>query len=502
MSGLKNSPFAKRLRSSRTDTDDSDRGIGSSSTANPLPAAFASLLASSSKSASGSDSTGLGSASGSGSGSNTASASGSGSNTASASASGSTPTPRSKFPLAQNSTHTFTHNATASSSSSATTSSSHSHTRSGSSSMSNPFVGSSVNTTPGTPGREGVGGGGVLGSGGGLGGGGGILGSPTRGKTSVSYGYTGASGAATGAGAGEDSPRRKSGFGVGAYGGYANGSGSGIVGAGGGGGPFSESPKRASKNRAYGDRFVPSKDVVGDMRTAYYLKEEVGGSLGKGRVIPSESDALKEEANLLFNSILHTEVNPPISPRRPISPSRGSGGVVGGATMPSTPNRRRIFDFSTPNRKDANTTPSRRLDLPTDEAYSMSPIRKESRQLLESPRNTLRNVSKTPYRVLDAPELADDFYLNLVDWSSTNVLGVGLGSCVYLWTAHNAVVSKLCDLAGSGDVVSSVSWVQRGTTLAVGTLAGRMHIYDASTLQLQRTYQHAHHQRIGAIAWN
>ncbi len=91
----------------------------------------------------------------------------------------------------------------------------------------------------------------------------------------------------------------------------------------------------------------------------------------------------------------------------------------------------------------------------------MSPVRAESRHLLESPRRKLRSVCKTPYRVLDAPELAEDFYLNLVDWSSTNVLGVGLGSCVYLWTAHNAVVSKLCDLTNTTDVISSVSWVQK-----------------------------------------
>lgn len=91
----------------------------------------------------------------------------------------------------------------------------------------------------------------------------------------------------------------------------------------------------------------------------------------------------------------------------------------------------------------------------------MSPVRAESRQLLESPRRQLRSVCKTPYRVLDAPDLVDDFYLNLVDWSSTNVLGVGLGSCVYLWTAHNAAVSKLCDLAVNNDTISSVSWVQK-----------------------------------------
>jgi cell division cycle 20-like protein 1 (cofactor of APC complex) len=67
----------------------------------------------------------------------------------------------------------------------------------------------------------------------------------------------------------------------------------------------------------------------------------------------------------------------------------------------------------------------------------MSPVRAASRQILESPRRQLRSVCKTPYRVLDAPELADDFYLNLVDWSSTNVLGVGLVTGVPKeWKAH------------------------------------------------------------------
>lgn len=43
--------------------------------------------------------------------------------------------------------------------------------------------------------------------------------------------------------------------------------------------------------------------------------------------------------------------------------------------------------------------------------------------------------------MLDAPELQDDFYLNLVDWSAQNVLAVGLGSCVYLWSACTSQVS-------------------------------------------------------------
>lgn len=58
-----------------------------------------------------------------------------------------------------------------------------------------------------------------------------------------------------------------------------------------------------------------------------------------------------------------------------------------------------------------------------------------SSQLLLSPRRMSRKIPKAPFKVLDAPELQDDFYLNLLDWSSLNLLAVGLGSAVYLWNA-------------------------------------------------------------------
>ena len=39
--------------------------------------------------------------------------------------------------------------------------------------------------------------------------------------------------------------------------------------------------------------------------------------------------------------------------------------------------------------------------------------------------------------------LQDDFYLNLVDWSGQNILSVGLGTCVYLWSACTSQVLQL-----------------------------------------------------------
>jgi cell division cycle 20-like protein 1 (cofactor of APC complex) len=66
--------------------------------------------------------------------------------------------------------------------------------------------------------------------------------------------------------------------------------------------------------------------------------------------------------------------------------------------------------------------------------------------------------------VLDAPALQDDFYLNLVDWSPGNVLAVGLGSSVYLWSAFTSRVTRLCDL-GDRNSVASVAWLAKGGVL-------------------------------------
>ena len=73
------------------------------------------------------------------------------------------------------------------------------------------------------------------------------------------------------------------------------------------------------------------------------------------------------------------------------------------------------------------------------------------------PKTKQRQISKIPFKVLDAPQLKDDYYLNLVDWSGKNDLVVGLQSCVYIWSATSSKVTKLHDL-GIDDEVTSVSW--------------------------------------------
>ncbi|XP_071698544.1 B-type cell cycle switch protein ccs52A-like, partial [Rutidosis leptorrhynchoides] len=111
-----------------------------------------------------------------------------------------------------------------------------------------------------------------------------------------------------------------------------------------------------------------------------------------------------------------------------------------------------------------------------------------------------RIIPRSSFSVLDAPELQDDFYLNLLDWSSSNVLAAGLGSCVYLWNASSRKVTKLCDL-GMYETVCSVGWSQQGTSLAFGSSNGEVQIWDASLCKRVRTME-GHSARVGTIAWS
>lgn len=170
--------------------------------------------------------------------------------------------------------------------------------------------------------------------------------------------------------------------------------------------------------------------------------------------------------------------------------SSSTGGMRGGGVSTSTPN---LLQFKSPREKHGE-----REDM--TRSFSLLPVCAAQRLLLSTPTKAKRKISKVPFKVLDAPALQDDFYLNLVDWSSLNVLAVGLGSCVYLWSACTSKVTKLCDL-GSDDAVTSVAWTQRGTHLAVGTNSGEVQMWDASRCKKARTMT-GHSARIGTMSWN
>lgn len=111
-----------------------------------------------------------------------------------------------------------------------------------------------------------------------------------------------------------------------------------------------------------------------------------------------------------------------------------------------------------------------------------------------------RKINKVPIKVLDAPALYDDFYLNLVDWSSTNLLSVGLSNSVYIWNAGNSKVVRLVELS-ENDLVTSTSSSPSSNVLGVGTHSGQVQLWDC--VKNKKTYTYTGHGgRVGAIAWN
>jgi cell division cycle protein 20 (cofactor of APC complex) len=115
-----------------------------------------------------------------------------------------------------------------------------------------------------------------------------------------------------------------------------------------------------------------------------------------------------------------------------------------------------------------------------------------------------RRIPKTPSRILDAPELVDDYYLNLVSWGENNVLAVALGQCVYLWEAATGNIRHLLTLQHDNDFVTSVSWVRdkaNSNYIAIGTNHNAVQLWDAEAERRLRTLD-GHSARVGALSWN
>ncbi|GLV44001.1 fizzy [Carabus blaptoides fortunei] len=111
-----------------------------------------------------------------------------------------------------------------------------------------------------------------------------------------------------------------------------------------------------------------------------------------------------------------------------------------------------------------------------------------------------RYIPQAPDRILDAPDIIDDYYLNLMDWSANNLLAVALGSNVYLWNAGTGNIEQLPELEGN-DYVCSLSWIQEGDYLAVGTTTGTVELWDCSKMKRLRIME-GHSARVGALSWN
>lgn len=111
-----------------------------------------------------------------------------------------------------------------------------------------------------------------------------------------------------------------------------------------------------------------------------------------------------------------------------------------------------------------------------------------------------RRVLTAPERVLDAPGLLDDYYLNLLDWSAGNQVAIGLERSVYVWSAESGTVSPLFECP-QDTYVSSVKWSADGAYVAAGLGTGEVQIWDVEEGTKLRS-MFGHDTRVGVMGWN
>ncbi|KAK2642866.1 hypothetical protein Ddye_024629 [Dipteronia dyeriana] len=113
-----------------------------------------------------------------------------------------------------------------------------------------------------------------------------------------------------------------------------------------------------------------------------------------------------------------------------------------------------------------------------------------------------RHIPRKPEKILDAPDLLDDYCVNLLDWGSSNVLAIALNSKVYLWDASvDCISGKLMPGVENGPV-TSVSWALDGRHIAIGLNNSQVQIWDSTANRKLRTIGGVHTSGVGSLTWN
>ncbi|KAL8463322.1 hypothetical protein ACS0TY_034105 [Phlomoides rotata] len=206
--------------------------------------------------------------------------------------------------------------------------------------------------------------------------------------------------------------------------------------------PLQEQFLQKRNSRENLDRFIPNRSAI-DFDYAHYMLTE--GRKGKENPVPSSP----------YRKLLEETFNM---------------------------NRTRILAFK-------NKPPTPVEAIPND-----SPTSHQAK-----PR---RHIPKTSERTLEALDLLDDYYLNLLDWGSRNVLSIALGSTVYLWDASDGSTSELVTIDEEMGPVTSVKFAPDGKQIAVGLNNSEVQLWDSTANKLLRTFRGGHVSRVGAMDWN
>lgn len=200
-------------------------------------------------------------------------------------------------------------------------------------------------------------------------------------------------------------------------------------------------PSSTGRRQVYSDRYIPSRSVT-NLDDAFDILENKMNYQNSAQRVENV-----HESQAMMNNLLRSELlgHPPVDILNEgrldatlKSPPRNKDSL--------TPSGSHLFKYR-PSSVGSKTSLDSQLSFPSDlDSLSSvgsisSPARRSSITSTGShSHKPARKIPKAAFKVLDAPSLQDDYYLNLLDWSPNNVLAVALGNSVYLWSACTSKV--------------------------------------------------------------
>lgn len=167
----------------------------------------------------------------------------------------------------------------------------------------------------------------------------------------------------------------------------------------------------------YSDRFIPSR-TGSRMEPGFSMSEEsqyidtrLNSSSGGGREGGNnETSGASSTKQPILNRLLRSELlGIDFDPRDDVlNEGNLSTNSMTSTTQSAKSRQPNLFRFKTPAETIQDNDPR--------SIYDLSPVKGASKRLLLNPQKEIRKICKVPFKVLDAPALQDDFYLNLVDW--------------------------------------------------------------------------------------
>jgi len=159
-----------------------------------------------------------------------------------------------------------------------------------------------------------------------------------------------------------------------------------------------------------------------------------------------------------------------------------------------------LFDGEVPNSSKILAFKNKAPKPSTAHQNQMSVLYTQNKNMKHVKKN-VRSIASTAEKVLDAPEVVDDYYLNIMDWGSNNVLAIALGPTLYLWNAETSQINMLMECNDEQDYITSVKWTADGSHVAVGTDSNTVQIWNVERQKRMRKLK-GHQSRVGSLAWN